>query len=275
MTEFPSAPCHRIIAHRGWCARHPENSLTAIEAAIGSGARHIEIDVQLSADGCAVLCHDATLERLCGIRQRCDDSSLAQLQQYSFHEPARLGPLHKPTAVTTLTQCLAVIAEHPKITLYIEIKRHSFYRFGRGDVLQAIARSLSQAPAAVRQQCLLISFDLPVLELAHRRFGWQRLAPVLRDWQQWRRPQLQQLVTAKVTELVFCNADIIPDDCQPEKLPRPLAAYEIDDVNHAQALMARGIALIESFDCGSLIRQLQQLSASAAAKSDSADAEPR
>jgi glycerophosphoryl diester phosphodiesterase len=52
-----------IIAHRGYSARAPENTLAAIEAAISAGADAVEFDLHVSADGVPVLFHDDLLER--------------------------------------------------------------------------------------------------------------------------------------------------------------------------------------------------------------------
>lgn len=46
------------ISHRGYCARYPENTLGAFQAAISLGVDGIETDVRLSADGLPILCHD-------------------------------------------------------------------------------------------------------------------------------------------------------------------------------------------------------------------------
>ena len=56
----------RPIAHRGYhdkVLRRPENSLSAFQAAIDAGYG-IELDVQLTADGQAVVFHDETLDRM-------------------------------------------------------------------------------------------------------------------------------------------------------------------------------------------------------------------
>jgi glycerophosphoryl diester phosphodiesterase len=55
------------VAHRGlWSpAAAPENSLAAFQAACAHDYG-IELDVQLSADGEAMVFHDATLERMTG-----------------------------------------------------------------------------------------------------------------------------------------------------------------------------------------------------------------
>ena len=48
-----------VIAHRGAHARHPENSLAAVRAAIALGVDYVELDVRTAADGTLVLKHDA------------------------------------------------------------------------------------------------------------------------------------------------------------------------------------------------------------------------
>lgn len=52
-----------IIAHRGAAALAPENTLAAFRVAIEQGADFVETDVQLSADGVAMLMHDPDLDR--------------------------------------------------------------------------------------------------------------------------------------------------------------------------------------------------------------------
>ena len=52
-----------IIAHRGFSAAAPENTLAAIELAIATGAVMVEVDVGFSADEGLVLIHDDHLDR--------------------------------------------------------------------------------------------------------------------------------------------------------------------------------------------------------------------
>jgi glycerophosphoryl diester phosphodiesterase len=51
------------VAHRGGAARWPENSREAFEGAIALGARFLELDVHLTADGHVAVIHDPTLDR--------------------------------------------------------------------------------------------------------------------------------------------------------------------------------------------------------------------
>ena len=53
----------RYVAHRGGAALWPENSLEAFRGAIALGARMLELDVHLTADGSAAVIHDPTLDR--------------------------------------------------------------------------------------------------------------------------------------------------------------------------------------------------------------------
>jgi len=52
-----------IIAHRGFSARAPENTLAALEAAVKAGADAVEFDLQTAACGTPVLFHDLMLGR--------------------------------------------------------------------------------------------------------------------------------------------------------------------------------------------------------------------
>ena len=69
-----------IFAHRGASAHAPENTLAAFELALAQHADAIELDVKLSADGHAVVIHDATVDRTTGSQGRVKDLSLAQLK---------------------------------------------------------------------------------------------------------------------------------------------------------------------------------------------------
>jgi glycerophosphoryl diester phosphodiesterase len=52
-----------LIAHRGASRAAPENTLPAIREAARHGARWVEVDVKLTADGKPVIIHDDTVDR--------------------------------------------------------------------------------------------------------------------------------------------------------------------------------------------------------------------
>ncbi len=69
----------RPFAHRGlFNDQRPENSLAAIEAAVTAGFP-VEIDVQVSSDGRAVVFHDWNLKRLTGLDAKVKDVTAAEI----------------------------------------------------------------------------------------------------------------------------------------------------------------------------------------------------
>ena len=111
--SLPLAFMDRAIAHRGlWrTGGAPENSLAAFEAACRGGYA-IELDVQLSADGEAMVFHDDILERLTA------EAGLVEEQT-----AADLGALHilgSDQTIPTLAQALAVIGDRTPVL--VELK---------------------------------------------------------------------------------------------------------------------------------------------------------
>jgi glycerophosphoryl diester phosphodiesterase len=100
------------IAHRGlWDPHAPENSLLAFQAACQAGYG-VELDVQLSADGEAMVFHDATLERLTGAEGRVSDHHTAELTE--------LRLMGTEETIPTLVDALTLIG-HRALVL-IELK---------------------------------------------------------------------------------------------------------------------------------------------------------
>jgi glycerophosphoryl diester phosphodiesterase len=74
---------HRIVlvdAHRGASVSFPENTLAAFEAGAAAGADSVEFDVQLSADGVAVVIHDDTVDRTTDGSGEVSSLTLEELQ---------------------------------------------------------------------------------------------------------------------------------------------------------------------------------------------------
>lgn len=133
---LPGAFLRAPLAHRALhdaSARRPENSLSAIRAAVDAGYG-IEIDLQLSADGEAMVFHDDTLERLTGAAGRTDGRPAAALNALPL-----LGS--DSDCIPTLAQALAAVSG--KVALLIELKDQSG-RMGPDDgrLAAATARAL-------------------------------------------------------------------------------------------------------------------------------------
>lgn len=105
------------IAHRALHNRAEgriENSLSAIKAAIAAGYA-IEIDLQLSADGVAMVFHDETLDRL--------TAEIGPVNTRSADELSRIPLTGAADTIPTLSQVLDAVAG--QVPLLIEIKDQS------------------------------------------------------------------------------------------------------------------------------------------------------
>ncbi len=103
----------RPIAHRGLWTRDgaPENSLGAFQAACVHDYG-IELDVQLTADGEAVVFHDERLERMTGVEGRVRDHTAAELGAMTLKGMDETIP--------TLAEALTVIGHRAMV--HIELK---------------------------------------------------------------------------------------------------------------------------------------------------------
>jgi glycerophosphoryl diester phosphodiesterase len=112
-----------VIAHRGGCARAPENTLEAMRLGIADGAEGLEFDVRLSADGEVVVIHDPTVDRTTDGTGPVARMTLAELK--SLDAGFRFGA-QRFDPVTTLKTRIPTLDEvllsFPGIPLLIEIK---------------------------------------------------------------------------------------------------------------------------------------------------------
>ncbi|WP_296762550.1 glycerophosphodiester phosphodiesterase family protein [Sediminimonas sp.] len=144
MTTLPDAFLKAPIAHRALHdidAGRPENSLSAIRAAIDAGYG-IEIDLQLSSDGQAMVFHDYDLGRL--------TIEGGPIRKRSATELARIPLKGGRDTVRTLPEVLDLVAG--RVPLLIEIKDQDGAMGGNlGRLEQAAATALSgyEGPAAV------------------------------------------------------------------------------------------------------------------------------
>lgn len=107
------------IAHRGFSALYPENTMIAFEKAIEAGCDGIETDVQLTKDGYAVICHDEKLDRTTTGTGFLKDYSLKELKKFDagikFHEK------FKGLKIPTLDEFLKYVSDKD-IIINLEIK---------------------------------------------------------------------------------------------------------------------------------------------------------
>lgn len=162
MPTLPRAFLDTPIAHR---ALHdatqgiPENGPSAIRRAVQAGYG-IEIDVQLSADGVAMVFHDATLDRM--------TDAVGAVQARSAQDLSAIRLAGAEDTIPTLAQTLEMVAG--RVPLLVEIKDQS-------GSLSASDDTLEQAVAAE-----LASYSGPVAVMSFNPFvvnAMQRHAPAI------------------------------------------------------------------------------------------------
>lgn len=107
---YLDAPGPIALAHRGFSAAAPENSMAAFSAAVELGYRYVETDVHATRDGVVVAFHDTTLDRV------TDGSGAVADQAWSVVRRARIAGTEP---VPTLEELLGT---WPDLRVNIDVK---------------------------------------------------------------------------------------------------------------------------------------------------------
>jgi glycerophosphoryl diester phosphodiesterase len=128
-----------VVAHRGYAAVAPENTLAAFAGAVASGADWVEFDVRTTADGVPVVIHDRTVDRTTDGHGAVADLTSAQLRRLdagAWFSPAFVGQ-----RVPTLAEVLdLLVPAAPGILL--EVKRPATARQVEAIIAEITDRSL-------------------------------------------------------------------------------------------------------------------------------------
>jgi glycerophosphoryl diester phosphodiesterase len=157
-----------VIAHRGFSAFAPENTLPAFGLALAAGADLVELDYRLSADGQLVVIHDHELDRTTDARMHWGNAHLkveekSALEIRSVDAGIWFGPEYRGTRVPLLGEALDLIQAGGVALL----ERKA------GDVESTL--SLLQTKGLIGQ-VIVQSFDWHFLRALHERLPEQVLA---------------------------------------------------------------------------------------------------
>ncbi len=252
----PELASQRLVAHRGWAARFPENTLLALEEAVAAGARFVEIDIQLSSDGRPVLFHDRTLDRMCGVGGPVQGRTLAELRALACAERPRFGEQFASVRIAELPGLVDLLRSHREVFAFVEIKRASIERFGAETVFEAVTPLLEP----VRAQVALISFSLPFLAHARARGASSPGLPLGAVFAKFEEREQPEAIAIR-SEFVFCDVEGLPAKGALDAKPSKLAVYEVADPALAIDLVRRGVDLVETFAIGDMIPAIRDLEA--------------
>lgn len=190
----------RLIAHRGDSHSAPENTLTAFQRAMDSGATLLECDLQRTRDGHLVVLHDETLNRTTTGRGAVRSKSLAELQQLSAGYARKFGSTFASEHIPTLEELLRCIDR--RAHLYVELKLEALTR-GGGECREAIrvVQALDGVPAVT-----FISFEWSAIETM------RRLDPAIRVgllFDRYRSPSMFPLAEKIQATILIGRADVV------------------------------------------------------------------
>jgi glycerophosphoryl diester phosphodiesterase len=150
-----------VIAHRGASADAPENTLSAVRAALVRDSDLIEVDVQRSKDGALVLMHDTTLSRTTNVRKLFPNRGPWLVGQFTYAELSRLdagswkAPQFAGEKIPTLEQVVEVV-QGSRSGLLLELKAPALYPGVVREVTTALAQSTGYLHSAIAAGRLVI-----------------------------------------------------------------------------------------------------------------------
>ncbi|MDT8442236.1 MAG: glycerophosphodiester phosphodiesterase family protein [Desulfuromonadales bacterium] len=227
-----------LWAHRGASAVAPENTLSAFAAACAAGADGLELDIQLSRDGAAVVLHDETVDRTTNGRGPVANFSLRELQRLDagfWFSPRFVGE-----RLPSLVEVLDAFAG--RIVLNLEIKQ-----VRAGLVVLGLLRRYPHA------EVLISSFNWPLL-VQLRRLDVSLPLAVLLETRDWHRA----VAVAGQVDAVSLHprADLVsrPLLAACRRLDLPVIPWTIDRPRQLTRLWCRGVAGVFTNDPGALRR---------------------
>lgn len=158
-----------VIAHRGYAARAPENTLSAFRLACAHHAAWIELDLQATRDGVPVVLHDTSLARTTALKARLaavDYATVRTLDAGSWFSQEYSGE-----QVPRLVDVLSTVPRD--VTLDIEIKPSA----GRGSTGRRLCRDVLDLIDTHDRSgsAIITSFSLSVLETVRAHHAFIRL----------------------------------------------------------------------------------------------------
>ncbi|MBD1584591.1 glycerophosphodiester phosphodiesterase [Pseudoalteromonas sp. S16_S37] len=147
-----------VFAHRGASGNYPENTLSAIQAALQAKVDGIELDVQSCADDYAIV-HDTWLDRTTNGSGKVNQTPLKEIQALD----AGNGEF-----IPNLQQVLDAIGQQTMINL--ELK----HTFGLDQFVACIEQNVQQGTFN-REQLLVSSFDHHQLVWLKQKLPWVKI----------------------------------------------------------------------------------------------------
>lgn len=146
----------RLIGHRGYSFRNPENTLVSFQAAFDIGDAGIECDVFEAKNGDLMIMHDSTIERMCGKNVSIYDVNTTNRDKYPVINGNNSSKYRNQTIlIPTFEETMALVKQNGGI-LFLELK----------GVQETGAKKIAEEvlAAGMQEQVFVISFHLDMLK---------------------------------------------------------------------------------------------------------------
>lgn len=222
-----------VIAHRGDPVARVENTLGGIEQALADGARIVEIDIRLTADGEVVLLHDPTLLRIFGDPRPVAELTLAEVAELAAPDGSR---------IPTLADALALV--EGRAVLLVDMTERAFAQPAvdvvRGAGAERGTLWCGDHGALAEVRGLLAEAEI-YLTMPDQALPTPELVAEIRP--RWVNPPWRAVDAAYVTAARALGVEV--------------SCWTVDDVADARALAGLGVRRIISNWAGDVRREVQ------------------
>lgn len=214
------------IAHRGFTKSFPENTLESFRAAIDGNFEAIELDIQFSKDGHAIVFHDENLSRLTGAFAEVNDLTLPQLKELR---------IDKIYSIPTLAEVLEFVGGN--LIVIVEIKNPKAVQ----EVVKQLEKSIKEDSWSYNH-FIISSFDWTVLTGVALLNSQIKLGVLTED-------ELEKALAFAEKVKANCifphfsllNVEICEEISQKNIQIYPWTVNEIDDIQRMKTLKINGI----------------------------------
>ncbi len=212
--------------------------MPGFQSALQAGACFIETDVQITADGIAVLHHDPSTLKTTGSDLPLTATDYETLRALPAGYPQRFAERFQDLHIARLDEFVELLQKWPNTRAFVEVKEASIAAHG----IPAAVTTVLDCLQPVLQQCILISFNHELLAHARRLYplpiGW-----VLHEWSADSRDR----AIALEPDYLFCNQKRLPPRTEPLwHGPWQWVVYTVNSPSEVPPLLERGIQLIET-----------------------------
>jgi glycerophosphoryl diester phosphodiesterase len=108
----------KVVAHRGFSGKYPENTLRAFREALALNVDTVEFDVRLTKDNEPVLIHDPTVDRTTNGQGRVEEMTLAEIK--ALDAGSSLNPEFAGERVPTLAEALDLLGGRVRLNIHLK-----------------------------------------------------------------------------------------------------------------------------------------------------------